>query len=158
MVGGTETILLVEDDEDLRHSLHQCLSQLGYHLLEAATGPEALRLWQQHRHLIRLLITDLIMPGGLTGKELGEQLRQENPQLKVIHISGYSADSLHQNLPPGIAFLAKPFAAHALARAVRGCLDSGAGVPPASPKPALGNRQSAIPAAPATAGKKTENF
>ena len=154
MVGGTETILLVEDDEDLRHSLHQCLSQLGYHLLEAATGPEALRLWQQHRHLIRLLITDLIMPGGLTGKELGEQLRQENPQLKVIHISGYSADSLHQNLPPGIAFLAKPFAAHALARAVRGCLDSGAGVPPASPKPALGNRQSAIPAAPATAGKK----
>jgi PAS domain S-box-containing protein len=122
---GTETILLVEDDDAVRASLRACLSQLGYRLLEAASGAAALQVWQAHREEISLLLTDLIMPGGMTGKELGERLQRETPQLKVIQISGYNADILARDysLSPGVKFLAKPFPAHALAQAVRDCLD-----------------------------------
>jgi len=123
--GGSETILLVEDDDALRGSVYQCLSQLGYRLLEAASGGTALQIWQQHRDQVHLLLTDLVMPGGMTGKELGDRLQQENPKLKVIYISGYSADIFTRDFPPasGVTFLAKPFAAQALAQTVRTCLD-----------------------------------
>ena len=124
--GGTETILLVEDDEALRASVCLCLTQLGYHIVEASTAVAALRVWEQHRDQIQLLLSDLIMPGGMTGKELGEQLRQENPQLKIIYVSGYSADIFTQDLAavPGVTFLAKPFPARTLALQVRASLDT----------------------------------
>jgi PAS domain S-box-containing protein len=123
--GGGETILLVEDDDALRESVRRCLSQLGYRLLEAASGAAALEVWQLHRHEIQLLLTDLIMPGGMTGRELGERLQQENPRLAVIYVSGYSADIFTRDFPaaPGITFLAKPFPAHTLAQTVRARLD-----------------------------------
>ena len=123
--GGSETILLVEDDEALRASVHKRLAQLGYRLLEAPSGAAALQVWQKHRDEIQLLLTDLVMPGGVSGRELGERLLREKPQLKVIYMSGYSAEVFNKELAAseGIAFLAKPFPAQTLARTIRTCLD-----------------------------------
>ena len=123
--GGSETILLVEDDEALRASVHKRLAQLGYRLFEAPSGAAALQVWQKHRDEIQLLLTDLVMPGGVSGRELGERLLREKPQLKVIYMSGYSAEVFNKELAAseGIAFLAKPFPAQTLARTIRTCLD-----------------------------------
>ncbi len=90
--GGSETILLVEDESAVRDAVQKALSRLGYRVLEAANGDEALAVWKQHRDEIRLLLTDLVMPGGMTGKELAEQFLQQNPKLKVIYASGYSVE------------------------------------------------------------------
>ena len=123
--GGTETILLVEDDDALRASVLKSLAQLGYRLLEAASGSAALQVWRQHRDEIHLLLTDLVMPGGMSGKELGERLLQENPKLKVIYASGYSAEVAGKDFPltEGVNFLAKPFPMQTLAQTIRACLD-----------------------------------
>jgi two-component system cell cycle sensor histidine kinase/response regulator CckA len=72
--GGDETILLVEDDAFLRAYVHKTLSQLGYRVLQAFNGVEALEVWKQHQNKIHLLLTDLVMPGGINGKELGERI------------------------------------------------------------------------------------
>jgi nitrogen-specific signal transduction histidine kinase/ActR/RegA family two-component response regulator len=128
--GGNETILLVEDDSFLRASVRKTLSQLGYHVLEATNGPDALEFWKQNRDGIQVLLTDLIMPGGLTGKDLGERLLKENPRLKVIYASGYSAEIAGKDFPlnEGVNFLAKPYQAQKLTQIIRTCLD--AGLPP----------------------------
>jgi DNA-binding NtrC family response regulator len=125
MRGGHETILLVEDDVALCASVRKILSQLGYRVIEAVNGMEALEIWKQHRNEIQLLLTDLVMPGGINGKELGEQLLKENPKLKVVYASGYSADVIGQDFPveEGVNFLTKPFEAHKLAQTVRNQLD-----------------------------------
>jgi nitrogen fixation negative regulator NifL len=125
MRGGDETILLVEDDSSLRISVRNALSRLGYHVLEAHTGFNALEMWHQHRDKIGLLFTDMVMPDGMTGKELAEKLLQLNPKLKVIYTSGYSADVASRDilLDEGVNFLAKPFEAHVLAQTVRACLN-----------------------------------
>ena len=123
--GGNETILLVEDEPALRAPIRIALSRLGYRVLEASNGPEALEVWKQHRAEIRLLLTDLVLPGGISGKELGEQLLQSDSKLKVVYVSGYSADIAGKDfhLEEGVNFLTKPFAAHKLAETVRNCLD-----------------------------------
>jgi len=123
--GGNETILLVEDEPKLRASVQNVLSRLGYRVLEAATGFEALEVWNQQRDGIHLLLTDMVMPGGMTGKELGERLLKENPKLKVIYASGYSAEVAGKDFPleEGVNFLTKPFQAQKLAQAIRRCLD-----------------------------------
>jgi CheY-like chemotaxis protein len=123
--GGRETILLVEDDDALRASVRRCLGELGYRLLEAATGVAALKIWQNHRQEISLLLSDLVMPGGLTGRELGAKLRQEKANLKIIFVTGYSADIFTGDIALNrrVRFLAKPFAASVLAQTVRACLD-----------------------------------
>jgi CheY-like chemotaxis protein len=125
IAGGNETILLVEDDDALRGSVGRCLSQLGYCLVEAANGAAALEAWQRHRAAIQMLLTDLIMPGGMTGRALGEQLLREKPALQILYMSGYSADVLTRDFPPrpNVTFLPKPFPAQTLARTVRACLD-----------------------------------
>jgi len=125
--GGNETILMVEDEEFLRESAGKVLSQLGYHVLEAANGNEALALWSERRDEIRLLLTDLVMPGGMTGMELGGRLMKEEPGLKVIYTSGYSAEIAGKDFPlqEGVDFLTKPFAARKLALTVRNSLDNG---------------------------------
>jgi PAS domain S-box-containing protein len=125
MRGGNETILLVEDDAFLRASVHKALSQLGYRVLEAINGIEALEVWKQHREEIHLLLTDLVMPGGMTGKDLAERLLPENPRLKVIYVSGYSAEVAGRDFPleEGVNFLAKPVQAFKLAQTVRQILD-----------------------------------
>ena len=123
--GGPETILLVEDDVALRATMKRILSRLGYRVLTATTGAEGVAVWNQSRAEIRLLLTDMIMPGGMNGKELAAQLLSCEPKLKVVYTSGYSAEVAGKDFPlkEGVNFLPKPFEAHTLAQTVRNCLD-----------------------------------
>ena len=124
--GGDETILLVEDDAALCASVRKILSQLGYCVLDAVNGAEALKIWTQYGKDIHLLLTDLVMPGGMSGMDLGERLLKENPKLKVIYNSGYSAEVAGKDfaLEEGVNFLTKPFEAQKLAQTVRQSLDT----------------------------------
>ena len=124
--GGNETILLVEDEQSLRVLVRNVLTRLGYRVLEATTGLTAVEVWKEHRNDIKLLLTDLVMPDGMTGKQLAEVLVQENPNLKVIYTSGYSRDIAGQGftLQDGVNFLSKPFQAAKLAQTVRNSLDA----------------------------------
>jgi len=126
MRGGNETILLVEDEAFLRASVREALSQLGYRVLEAINGIEALEVWKQNHNGIHLLLTDLVMPGGMTGKDLAGRLLKENPKLKVIYASGYSAEVAGKDFPleEGVNFLAKPYQSFKLAQTVRQNLDA----------------------------------
>jgi signal transduction histidine kinase/ActR/RegA family two-component response regulator len=123
--GGCETILLAEDDPSLRLSIRTALSELGYRILEAPTGAKAVDVWKENRDEIRLLLTDLIMPGGMTGKALARTLVLENPDLKVIYMSGYSQEISGEDfqLKEGVNFLAKPFLPARLAETIRNNLD-----------------------------------
>src|SRR5260221_690207 len=123
--GGNETILLVEDEPSLRASVRNVMSRLGYHVLVASDGVGALEVWRQHRDEIHLLLNDMVMPGGINGNELSERLLKENPKLKVIYTSGYSAEVAGKDFPleEDVNFLTKPFEAHKLAQDVRHCLD-----------------------------------
>jgi PAS domain S-box-containing protein len=122
---GSETILLVEDDADLQLSVQTILSRLGYRILGAPNGAAALDVWRENQHMIKLMITDLVMPGGMTGMELAKHVRKENPNLKVICMTGYSAELAARNAPlcDGLICISKPFQALQLASAVRNCLD-----------------------------------
>ncbi|HSY16878.1 MAG TPA: response regulator [Candidatus Acidoferrales bacterium] len=123
--GGTETILFVEDDFLLRPYALKILSQLGYRVFTAADGAEALDIWERHRDEIHLLLTDLVLPGGITGKDLGRRLLREHPKLKVIYTSGYSAEVVGGGFSfvEGVNFLNKPFQAKKLAQIIRERLD-----------------------------------
>ncbi len=124
--GGTETILLVEDEYSVRQIGRAVLERLGYRVLEALSGVAALQLWAEVAGEVDLLLTDLIMPGGVSGRDLAEQLRAKKPGLKFIYCSGYSADLLGKDfvLEEGVNFLQKPYEFHHLARTVRACLDA----------------------------------
>ncbi len=128
MRGGQETILLVEDDLSVRLSVRLTLSRLGYRILEAPTGVKALEVWQENRDEIRLVLTDLVMPDGMTGIALAQRLLEENSKLKVIYMSGYSAEVAGKGFPmqEGVNFLTKPFAAKELAQTIRDRLDNDA--------------------------------
>jgi two-component system, cell cycle sensor histidine kinase and response regulator CckA len=123
---GQETILLAEDDDLVRSSVQRILIRLGYQVLTAASGLNALHVWRQHHAEIKLLITDMVMPDGMNGKELARRLLAENPKLKVIYTSGYSPDFANKNfqLPPDIHFLPKPFDFAKLGQTVRAVLAS----------------------------------
>ena len=122
---GSETILLVEDEADVRTTITSFLRHYGYRVLGACNGPEALALWEKHRGAIDLLFTDMILPGGLTGLDLTAQLRKEKPGLKVVLSSGYSAAlaSAGNLAAHRITYLPKPAEPGPLAAAVRQCLD-----------------------------------
>ena len=122
---GTETILLVEDEVALRTLIRTVLTRLGYRVIEASTGLAALGIWKTRHNEIQLLLTDLVMPDGVSGKELAQRLLAEKPSLKVIYTSGYSQDITGEDFPlqEGENFLAKPFQATKLARIVRARLD-----------------------------------
>ena len=124
--GGDETILLVEDDPALRLAVRRSLGELGYRILEAPTGTKAIEVWKENRDEIQLLLTDLVMPDGMTGKDLAQRILQETPKLKVIYMSGYSAEVVGKDFPlkEGDNFLAKPFRASKLAKIVREKLDA----------------------------------
>jgi CheY-like chemotaxis protein len=124
--GGNETILLVEDDMILRVSVLKTLLQLGYRVFDAVNGVEALKIWKQHRDEIHLLLTDMVMPGGINGRQLGERLLKQKPELKVIYASGYSAEVAGADFPleEGVNFLNKPFHTLKLAQTLRRRLDS----------------------------------
>ena len=122
---GTETILVVEDETAVRLLLVNLLERCGYTVLQASNGPEAIEIWRALTAPIDLLLTDLIMPGGLTGRALAERLRAESPRLKVIFCSGYSADLAGQGEPlvEGTNFMQKPYHPNQIARTVRERLD-----------------------------------
>jgi CheY-like chemotaxis protein len=124
--GGTETILLAEDDPAVRKAITTILSQRGYRVLAAANGPEALKVWGENRDAIALLFTDLVMPGGLTGRQLAQKLQADRPELKIIFASGYSAEIAGQEikLRPGENFVQKPLRPDELLTIIRSCLDT----------------------------------
>jgi PAS domain S-box-containing protein len=123
--GGSDTILLVEDEAALRGSVRTALLRLGYGVLDAANAEEAVKIVNQHPDEIRLLLTDLVMPGRMNGKELAELLLMQNPRLKVIYASGYNTETTENDcwLKPGDNFITKPFDVKLLARMVRKQLD-----------------------------------
>jgi len=123
--GGHETILLVEDEDPLRTLARQVLQGYGYTVWEAADGAAALRLWQQHSEQIALLLSDVVMPGGLNGSSLADILEAQKPDLKVILTTGYSAAVAGEEFQPSDRrrLLLKPYPPHVLAKAVRDCLD-----------------------------------
>ena len=126
--GGTETVLVVEDDFAVRTVTRRSLESCGYTVHEASSAREAFELWRRHGPKIDLLLTELVMPGSLTGRELAGQLRSQNPNLKVIFMTGYSAHPPPNDTAlfraPKINLLQKPCSAHDLIRTVRECLDS----------------------------------
>ena len=117
---ATETLLLVEDQEEVRNFTKTVLKMLGYHVLEAADGDEALGVAEAYKGTIHLLLTDVILPG-MNGKELAEHLRAVRHNLKVLFTSGYTADviAVRGGLRQGTAYLPKPFTADALAEKIR---------------------------------------
>ena len=121
---GTETILLVEDEEMLRKLAHQTLSMYGYRVLDAANGDEALSLSRQHQGSIQLLLTDVIMPA-MSGGEVAGRVLESRPETRVLFMSGYTDDAIvHQGvLDQSANFIQKPFAPDSLARKVREVLD-----------------------------------
>ena len=123
---GSETVLLVEDDEAVRALARKMLAAHGYTVLAAASGAEALKLAADHTGPIHLLVTDVVLPG-MSGRELAARFQSVRPALKVLYTSGYTDEAIvhHGVLDPGIAFLQKPFTSGALARKVRETLDSG---------------------------------
>ena len=123
---GTETILLVEDEPAVRAIIKGSLEKYGYEVLEAGHGLEALALWHHQHERVALLLTDMVMPVGVSGQELAEKLTAQKPALKVIHISGYSLQVAGPGfaIMEGVNFLQKPFDGARLAFAVRHSLDS----------------------------------
>jgi two-component system cell cycle sensor histidine kinase/response regulator CckA len=125
---GSETILLVEDEECVRQLIRETLQSKGYKVLEAERGDTALRIAAANVGRIDLLISDVVLPG-MAGKELGRQLLAQHPGTKVLFLSGYTEEAIvHQDmLDAGSAFLQKPFMLQALARKVRDVLNSKVG-------------------------------
>ena len=123
--GGSETLLVVEDQAEVRRLTEKVLKLRGYTVLVAESGQEALRLAQQHTGPIHLLVTDVVMPQ-MSGREVGMLLAAMRPQLKVLYLSGYADESIvhHGVLEPGLAFLQKPFSPESLALKVREILDA----------------------------------
>jgi CheY-like chemotaxis protein len=126
VVGGTETILLVEDEAAVRSLVRSALHRYGYSVVEADSAAAALALWEREGRAVQLLVTDLIMPG-MTGRLLADRLRAVRPDLRVLYITGYSPDIVAQTLKleEPRALLQKPFGIAELARAVRRALDAG---------------------------------
>jgi PAS domain S-box-containing protein len=122
---GNETVLVVEDQDEVRNLVEEILRMQGYHVLKASSGDEALRLCRAAKKPIDLLLTDMVMPG-LSGRELAERMREISPGIKVLLMSGYAEEG---TLPPGetgrgLVFIQKPFSAVTLAQKVREVLDT----------------------------------
>ena len=122
---GTETVLLTEDEQDVREIAREFLESGGYKVVEAGDAAEAIELARQHNGAIDLLVTDMVMPG-MTGQELAVQLQQEYPGLCVVFMSGYSEHAATEmaNADPSVRLLSKPFSRGALLRTVREILHS----------------------------------
>jgi two-component system, cell cycle sensor histidine kinase and response regulator CckA len=121
---GSETVLVVEDQPEVRRLTMVILDRIGYRLLEAANGAEALEVLQRDSQPIDLMITDVVMPG-MNGRELAMRAAELRPSLKVLYISGYTADAIGRQgvLDPGVAYLPKPFTATQLSAKIRELLE-----------------------------------
>jgi PAS domain S-box-containing protein len=122
---GTETVLLVEDEKGVRELAKRALRHQGYHILEAEHGDEALQICQAYQGPIHLLLTDVIMPNRMSGRELAEQVKALLPDTKILYMSGYTDDVIVQHgvLDASVNFLQKPFNPSDLLRKVREVLD-----------------------------------
>jgi CheY-like chemotaxis protein len=124
---GKETVLLVEDDEALRSVTHLLLERCGYRVLDAGSGPEAMKIWETSATEVDLLLTDVVMPAGITGRKLAEDLLGKKTSLKVILQSGYGGEIMRDSTEflrqTNSCFLQKPCPPRDLLRAVRRCLD-----------------------------------
>lgn len=125
--GRGELILVVEDDASVRELARATLERGGYRVLEAADANNALQVWRGATTQIGVLITDMVLPNGIGGGKLAQLLRERDPQLQVICISGYGSETLKEEMPdtlaPGVNFLSKPFDPNALLKAVKALLD-----------------------------------
>jgi signal transduction histidine kinase len=123
--GRGEMILLVEDDADVRTFAADLLRELGYEVLDAETGAEALGLLEQNAE-VQLLFTDVALPGGMTGRQLADEAVRRRPGLKVLYTTGYARNAIvHQGrLDPGVELIVKPFTSAALASRIRQLLDA----------------------------------
>jgi PAS domain S-box-containing protein len=127
---GVETILIVDDEQSVRHLTKHLLEFSGYKVLMAANGGEALEVLERHAGPVHLVLTDVVMPG-ITGPELVERLAHIRPSLKVLYTSGYADDAIlrHGVFDEGTQFIAKPYTVTTLTRKVREVLDSSSSVP-----------------------------
>ena len=121
--GHNELVLAIEDEESVRTVLSITLRRYGYRALLARNGAEAMELWQAHRAEIALVLTDMVLPGGMTGADLIARFRQERPELPMILASGYMKSKEGITIP-GVTPLPKPFEMHTLLTALRTCLDT----------------------------------
>ena len=125
LVGEGETVLVVEDHEDLRSYSTGAVSELGYHVLEAADAKTALAIVESGVP-IDLLFTDVVLPGGMNGRQLADAAMKSRPKLKVLFTTGYTRNAIVHNgqLDPGIQLLGKPFTYSDLAVKIRSVLDA----------------------------------
>jgi DNA-binding NtrC family response regulator len=122
---GSETVLLVEDDDLVRGLAPRTLTENGYSVLEAANGEEATRVCQRRGGPIQLLLTDVVLPGGMSGRDIADRVTALRPETKVLYMSGYTDNAIvhHGVMEPGIAFIGKPFTPTALLNKLRRVLD-----------------------------------
>jgi signal transduction histidine kinase/CheY-like chemotaxis protein len=123
--GGTETILVVDDEGFIRQLVEDCLRPLGYNVISASSGKEALKLCGEGSDTVSLLLTDIMMPD-MNGRELADQLKEKKPSVKVLFMSGYTENVIAHNgaLDPGLAFIQKPLSVIRLASEIRKVLDT----------------------------------
>jgi signal transduction histidine kinase/ActR/RegA family two-component response regulator len=128
VTGGKETILIVEDEPVLREMARAILESCGYQILEASSGKDALDVWERRTGQIDLLLTDMVMPEGVSGTDLAEKLLAAQPNLKILFTSGYAANEISPKVlaRTRAQFLQKPYKHDDIARAVRDCLDKNA--------------------------------
>ena len=125
-----EVVLLVEDDDDLRFTAREALEEAGYFILEAADGHQAIKAWREFPGRIDLLLTDMVMPGGLSGNDVAECFKLDRPDSKVLFSSGYNVDLFGSdiNLREGLNYLPKPYFAKqlidAVARVIEDCAEA----------------------------------
>jgi len=121
-----KVIFVVEDEPTLRALVCKVLERGGYEVIEAASGLAALQLWKEKSIRIDLLLTDMVMPDGISGRQLAEKLKIDNPDLKVVYTTGYSPDLMGQDiaLREGVNFLQKPYPPKKLVETVRNGLES----------------------------------
>lgn len=125
ITGGKEAILLVEDEEMVRQLAERILHGYGYRVYQAGSGPEALSIWSARAQDIDLLLTDVMLPGGMSGCDLAKSLQTKKERLKVAYTTGYGVETFNPDcsLREGVNFLPKPYSPDNLARLVRQCLD-----------------------------------
>ena len=121
-----KTILVVEDEPTLRALVRKVLERSGYQVIESASGLAALELWSKTKPHIDLLLTDMVMPDGISGLQLADKLKAQNPGLKVIFTTGYSSELIGKDfeIKEGVNFLQKPYPPQKLVQTVRNGLAS----------------------------------
>ncbi len=125
-VSGRPTILVIEDEPVLLSLARMVLENSGYQVLEAASGDEAMTLWQEKKDTVDLVLTDMIMPGSLSGPQVAQMMREDNPKLQVIYSSGYSMDAMVDSTGESDprSYLPKPYVPSTLVNAIKTRLES----------------------------------